>query len=74
MHRCHTVADMVDVYEAKVLSHTQYAAVYDSCASVGRIQRGCLKTIGVDEFIAFMKLNFAPLDLRRGHCYAGPDS
>ena len=69
--RYHTVADMINLYKAKVLSYAEYrtAAIYHSCVSnleaVDRIQRSFLNEIGVDEFTAFMSFNLAPLSLRR---------
>ena len=71
VHIYRTVADMVNLYNANVVSYAEYrtAARYHLCASsldaVDGIQSGVSKEIVVDEFSAFICFNLAPRNLRR---------
>ena len=69
--RYHNVTRIINLYNAKLLSYTEYrtAAVYHACVSlldkIDNVQRSCLNDIGINELIAFMHFNLAPLNLRR---------
>ena len=69
--RYHTTANMIHLYNAKVLSYCEYrnAAIYHACTSllqiVDRVQESFLEEINIDEVTAVCDINFAPLALRR---------
>ena len=69
--RYNTIANMVHLYTAKVLSYCECrtAVIYHACTSllqhVDRVRGGFLEEINIDAVTALSVFNLAPLSLRR---------
>ena len=69
--RYHTIADLIHLYKATVLSYCECrtAAIYHACTSllllVDRVQESFLEEIGIDDVTALCDFNLAPFSLRR---------
>ena len=71
VRRYHSVAGMILLYKAKVLSFVEYrtAAIYNACdtaiAPLNRLQEIFLAELGLSSEDALLEFNLAPLESRR---------